>query len=144
MYEQFTNEARRIIFQGVLEAGKRGGPDVTAEHLLIAAIDVHRKLFHSLLRQNDCSTDSLRDEINKIIPAVGPALGKSFELSFALTAQKVIELAKEEMRRTKSRKLAPLHILAGILGAGGPGATILCMHGVNLESVRNTFQQMHI
>jgi hypothetical protein len=140
MFERYTEGARRVIFNALLEARQHGAFVIETEHLLLGLLRENESLIHHLLRPED-STKVIRHELVDLLPKDQPKHATSLELPLSLENKRILAYAAEEAERLQSRLIGCEHLLLGILREVGCQAErILQNHGLELTLLREIFR----
>ncbi|MBI4824397.1 MAG: ATP-dependent Clp protease ATP-binding subunit [Nitrospirae bacterium] len=136
MFEKFTEKGRKIIIYAKEEAEKRQNDYLGTEHLLLAILREEDTLPIAILRKMGISSDELRMEIERNLPA-GSNILTFGDVPFTPRAKKVLELAIEEARLLGHNYIGSEHLLLGLLREDeGIAGKILRSFGANLLGAR--------
>ncbi|MDA8168728.1 MAG: ATP-dependent Clp protease ATP-binding subunit [Nitrospiraceae bacterium] len=136
MFEKFTERGRKIIIYAKEEAEKRQNDYLGTEHLILALLREEDSLPVTILKKMGLSTEELKLEVERNIPAGTNVLTFS-DVPFTPRAKKVLELAVEEARLLGHNYIGSEHLLLGIIREDeGIAGKILRNFGANLLGAR--------
>lgn len=136
MFEKFTEKGRKIIIYAKEEAEKRQNDYLGTEHILLAILREEDSLPVAILKKMGISTDELRLEIERNLPA-GSNILTFGDVPFTPRAKKVLELAVEEARLLGHNYIGSEHLLLGLIREDeGIAGKILRSFGANLLGAR--------
>ena len=144
MFERFAGEARAVVVRAQDEARAAASPTIEAEHLLLALARDHPVLVEAGL-DREAVTSALEDERRHSLAAVGvelddfaarPPRPLGREPRFATSAKTALHRALEAATATRSRRIGPGQVLAGVLRAEvGTVARALALAGADREAL---------
>ncbi len=111
MFDKYSEKARRAIFFARYEASQFGSPSIDTEHLLLGILRESRWLEHFL---GTLGLDRIKDRIRQEVP-IREKISTSVDLPFSEQAERVLRDAAEEAERCHERRVAPEHLLLGLL-----------------------------
>ncbi len=136
MFEKFTERGRKIIIYAKEEAEKRQNDYLGTEHLLLALLREEDSLPVVILKKMGLSTEELKLEVERNIPA-GTSVLTFSDVPFTPRAKKVLELAVEEARLLGHNYIGSEHLLLGLIREEeGIAGKILRSFGANLLGAR--------
>lgn len=142
MFERFTEAARRALFFARYEASQMGGTSIEPDHLILGLIRKSKGLVPQILALSQISPDAIRAEIKRR-PVSKEKISTSVEIPFAAGANRALLYAAEEADRLMHDYIGTEHVLLGLLREEASGApSILTMHGLRLNDVRNTIVRL--
>ena len=135
MFERFTEKARRAVFFARYEASQHGTPYIETPSLLLGILKENRELMARLLRTGTEEYPQLIADVEALFPKFSGKISTSVDLPLSRVAKLALNCAAEEAGRRHHRAIEPLHLLWGLLTAGGPETACLNSHGITLEVV---------
>ena len=135
-FEQFTEQARRVITLAQEEARYFNHNHIGTEHILLGILREQNGVAAKVLV-------SLGADLGKIRAGVEFIIGRgekpnAGEIGLTPRAKRVIELAIDEARHLGHNYIGTEHLLLGLLHeGGGVAAGVLDSFGITLEQVRN-------
>ena len=136
MYQQFTDDARKVIQFANQEAQRFNHEYLGSEHLLLGMIKEGSGVAATVLRNMDVDLRKIRNEVEKIV-AAGPVMVTMGELPQTPRAKKTIENAIEEARNLNHNYVGTEHLLLGLSRVRDSVAVQVLMNlNVNPEKVR--------
>jgi ATP-dependent Clp protease ATP-binding subunit ClpC len=137
MFERYTEKARRIIFFARFEASQLGSSYIEPEHLLLGLLRESRELITP-----PANLDDLVDELRATKPPDGEKISTSVDMPLSSSAKRVLAYGAEEAERLSHEKIAPEHLLLGILRESGrPAEIVLRKHDVSLAVLREKLRK---
>lgn len=141
MYEQFSEEARRVIVLAQEEARGLDHVYVGTEHLLLGVILEGSGLASSVLTDLGITAPAVRDLVVEIIGR-GKSSAAARTIPFTPRAKSTFEFAWSEARARGAEQVGPEHLLFGILHDGdGVGAQIITKLAESTDQVRRQLEQ---
>jgi ATP-dependent Clp protease ATP-binding subunit ClpC len=133
VFERFTPEARLVVVDALDEVRAFGHERVGSEHLLLGLL--HDEGVAELLGPFDVTHERVWARVEEIVgPGEGTAEG---QISFTPDGRRVLEGTLTEAAQLKQPKVAPGHILLGLLATVDClGARVLLELGADAEAVR--------
>jgi ATP-dependent Clp protease ATP-binding subunit ClpC len=132
MFEGYTEKTQRIIFFARYEAAQVGASSIEPEHLLLGLLRESRELITPPV-----DLDNLIHELRAAMPPGREKISTSVDLPLSHGAKRVLAYSAEEAKRLNHEKIAPAHLLLGILRESGrPAELLLGKHGVSLTPLR--------
>jgi ATP-dependent Clp protease ATP-binding subunit ClpC len=152
MFERYTERARRAIFFARYEASQRGTEEIDTPCLLLGIIRENKDLMARLLPSGSGELAGLlpasSEELARLTADVAALCPESVckiathvDMPLSQTAKHALAYAAEESERLDHKIIDGRHLLVGLLRAGGAETACLKAHGIELETVRATFQQ---
>jgi ATP-dependent Clp protease ATP-binding subunit ClpC len=135
MFERFTEKARRAVFFARYEASQHGTPYIETPSLLLGILKENRELMARLLRTGTEEYPQLIADVEALFPKFSGKISTSVDLPLSRVAKLALNCAAEEAGRRHHKAIDPLHLLWGLLTAGGPETACLNSHGITLEVV---------
>src|ERR1035441_9357911 len=136
MFERFTEKARRAVFFARYEASQHGTPYIETPSLLLGILREDKDLMARLLPTGAGGLLRLIADVEALFPEFsGEKISTSVDLPLNHVAKRALNCAAEEAERRHHRAIEPLHLLWGLLTAGGPEPACLESHGITLEAV---------
>ena len=136
MYQNFTENARKVLDLANKEAIRFNHDYVGTEHILLGLIRVGTGVAAHVLRNLNVDSKMIRMEVEKTVPA-GPETVTMGRLPFTPRAKKVCELAVEEAHTLGHSYVGTEHLLLGLLRENdGVAARVLMNLGLKLDRVR--------
>jgi ATP-dependent Clp protease ATP-binding subunit ClpC len=135
MFERFTEKARRTVFFARYEASQHGTPYIETPSLLLGILREDKDLMARLLPTGAEELDRLIADVEALFPKFSGKISTSVDLPLNQVAKLALNCAAEEAERRHHRAIEPLHLLWGLLTAGGPETACLESHGITLEAV---------
>jgi len=135
MFEQFTDQARRVVVLAQEEARRLNHNYIGTEHLLLGLIHEGEGVAAKALESFDISLEAGRAQVQE---RIGRGLrGPTGHIPFTPRAKKVLELALREALQLGHNSIGTEHILLGILREGeGVAAQVLAGFGADYARVR--------
>lgn len=139
MFEQYTPKARRVMFFARLEVSELGGGAIETEHLMLGLLRENENLLSGFLPSHG-SIDNIRQQVENSV-VISERLPASVEVPLSDECKSVLTSAEDEARRLAHPRVAPAHLLLGLLReSNSSAARILNENGVRLEIVRGQFE----
>jgi ATP-dependent Clp protease ATP-binding subunit ClpC len=135
MFERFTEKARRAVFFARYEASQHGTPYIETPSLLLGILREDKDLMARLLPTGAEELLRLIVDVEALFPKFSGKISTSVDLPLNRVAKLALNCAAEEAERRHHRAIEPLHLLWGLLTAGGPETACLNSHGITLEAV---------
>ena len=135
MFERFTEKARRTVFFARYEASQHGTPYIETPSLLLGILREDKDLVARLLPTGAEEPVRLIADVEALFPKRSGKIATSVDLPLNQLAKLALNYAAEEAERRHHRAIEPLHLLWGLLTAGGPETACLESHGITLETV---------
>jgi len=136
MYQNFTENARKVMSLANKEALRFNHDYVGTEHILLGLIRVGTGVAAHVLRNLNVDSRSIRLEVEKMVPP-GPETVTMGQLPFTPRAKKVLELSVEEAHALGHNYVGTEHLLLGLLRENdGVAARALMNLGLKLDRVR--------
>ena len=136
MFERFTEKARRAVFFARYEASQHGTPYIETPSLLLGILREDKDLMSRLLPTGADGLLRLIADVEALFPEFsGNKIPTSVDLPLNQLAIRTLTCAAEEAERRHHKVIEPLHLLWGLLKAGGPETACLNSHGITLEAV---------
>src|ERR1035441_7534940 len=130
MFERFTEKARRAVFFARYEASQHGTPYIETPSLLLGILKENRELMARLLRTGTEEYPQLIADVEALFPKFSGKISTSVDLPLSRVAKLALNCAAEEAGRRHHKAIDPLHLLWGLLTAGGPETACLESHGI--------------
>src|SRR5829696_8658246 len=148
MFERFVREARMVALEATSVAAGLGSDSVEAEHLMVS-LAAGNTPAGSALREAGLDAPELRDAIQRDferslrrvgIDASGvdlpPANCRRGKPRWGTSAKQGLERALSDAKRRGDRKIAPEHVLRGLLAADhGTVPRILAAEGIDRDDL---------
>ena len=136
MFEQWTEEARRVVFYGFLKARECGAESIMPEHLLLGMLRENAPLMQNLSVYQAVDIEHLRERIVDLLPEAGEASFVS-GLPLSPAAKRILEQAKDARARLKQENVMPEHVLLALINTGSyiPIRNVLAEFGFSAEEV---------
>jgi ATP-dependent Clp protease ATP-binding subunit ClpC len=135
MFERFTEKARRAIFFARYEASQHGTPYIETPSLLLGILREDTDVRARVPRTGAGQYTQLIAEVELLFPKSSGKISTSVDLPLSRVAKRALAYAAEEADRRHHKVIEPLHLLWGLLTAGGPETACLNAHGVTLATV---------
>src|SRR5260370_23671665 len=141
MFEQYSQESRRVIFFARYESSCLASPTIETEHLLLGLMRETRSMFERTLSVQGHTLAMIRQQIEaRSAAAKGEAkLSTSVDLPMGVNARIALQHAEEEAAAMQDQRVRPAHLLLALLRDDEPVSQILRDFGVVYDVVR---QQM--
>src|ERR1022692_4450421 len=136
MFERFTEKARRAVFFARNEASQHGTPYIETPSLLLGIVREDKDLMARLLPAGAEELIRLIADVEALFPKFSGKISTSVDLPLSRVAKLALSYAAEEAERRHHRAIEPLHLLWGLLTAGGAENACPKSHGVTLEAVK--------
>ena len=153
MIDNFSAQAKQLVFAARFKAGERGAAVVDTDDLLVGLVledqglllknlfpDVEENAWvgkgqpHVPFFSHKLAEDLLT-KLEKSLPQSQP-VPETTEIPLSSSLERVFDLAKELQSQFRHRHMEPLHLLAAILKEdSSEGAKLLRRSGVTLENV---------
>ena len=141
MYEQFSDEARRVIVLAQEEARGLDHVYVGTEHLLLGVILLRTSVASRVLAGVGITAPAVRDLVVEIIGRGKSGAGAG-AIPFTPRAKSTFEFAWGEARARGAEQVEPEHLLLGVLHDGdGVGGQIVTKLAENVDEVRRKLEQ---
>ena len=117
MFEKYTETARRVIFFARYEASTFGSQYIETEHLLLGILRILRTdgLLAIRLFKAPTKAESIREQVEKQFPPQREKITTSVDLPVSQQFKRVMTYAAEEAERLNDERIAPGHLLLGLL-----------------------------
>ncbi len=137
MFEQYSQESRRVIFFARYESSCLASPTIETEHLLLGLMRETRSMFERTLSIPGHTLAMIRQQIEaRSAAAKGEAkLSTSVDLPIGVNAQIALQHA-EEAAAMENQQVQPAHLLLALLRDDEPVSQILRDVGVVYETAR--------
>ena len=135
MFERFTEKARRAVFFARYEASQHGTPYIETPSLLLGILREDKDLMGRLLPTGADGLLLLTADVDALFPELSGKIAMSVDLPLSRVAKLALNYAAEESERRHHKAIEPLHLLWGLLTAGGPETACLVSHGITLDAV---------
>lgn len=143
MWQKFSQEARKVIFDATKECMDRAGNHMQPEHILLG-----------MCRDPDCTAMQILSQLGvqakAVVDAMNDVVGKTTgvmdprKLGLSREAKKVIDKTCEEARALRDRHIGSEHLLlALVVMAGRPQETLQSL-GVTEAAVRRVIETMTV
>src|ERR1035438_6845339 len=119
MFERFTEKARRAVFFARYEASQHGTPYIEAPSFLLGIVREDKELMARLLPARADGLLRLIADVEALFPEFSGKIATSVDLPLSRVAKLALNCAAEEAERRHHRSIEPLHLLWGLLTAGG-------------------------
>jgi ATP-dependent Clp protease ATP-binding subunit ClpC len=138
VFERYTEEARRAIFQARFEAVVCRSRIIERHHLLLGILQADPALGACFSSESDL-LQALRQEFHAH-KFEGPGFCSTEMLPFSDDSKRALSYAIEEADRLGSRSITTKHLFLGLLREeGGPAWEALARHGISLDDSRQRF-----
>jgi ATP-dependent Clp protease ATP-binding subunit ClpC len=118
MFERYTEKARRVIFFARYNANSYGSPYLETEHLLLGLMKENRALVKRFAQKD---AKEIRTEVEKQVTRREP-VATSTHIPLTNETKDVLLLAVDSADRLGEHRVAPKHLLLGILRVENCGA----------------------
>ncbi len=132
MFERYTEDARKAVFFGRYEASQFGARQIDTHHLLLGLLKAGRRIAEFVLKEE--SLDSFREEFASL--RTGDRVSTSVDLPLSEECKRALAFAAEEAERVRSRLIAPIHLLAGLVRERHRASEALGGRAITLEFCR--------
>jgi ATP-dependent Clp protease ATP-binding subunit ClpC len=140
MFENYTDEARRVIFWARHQVSELGSKSIDTGHLLLGLLRVDGALVSGLTSPSK-SADDLRTQVRGKM-AIGKRMPTSVDVPLSEESKKVLKYAAEESKQMSRRSIGVEHLLLGMLRQQGSVAeSVLRENGLTLAAARQYFQR---
>ena len=144
MWQQFTEQARKVVFYSQEEAGRLGENYVSTEHILLGLVRDDDNVAVRILDMLGISPGRIRAEVERKVARGDGRLGNDMQLT--PRAKRVIDIAYVEARMLNHNYIGTEHLLLGLIREGeGLAGRILTKLGATLDKARtavSTFQPL--
>jgi ATP-dependent Clp protease ATP-binding subunit ClpC len=135
MFEQFTDQARRVVVLAQEEARRLNHNYIGTEHLLLGLLAEGEGVAAKALESFDISLEAGRAQVQERIGQ--GSSGPTGHIPFTPRAKKVLELSLREALQLGHNSIGTEHLLLGILREGqGVAAQVLVGFGADYARVR--------
>jgi ATP-dependent Clp protease ATP-binding subunit ClpC len=135
MFERYTEKARRIIFFARYEASQFGSSYIESEHLLLGILREDRALANRLIHSHP-AIESIRKQIQDS-SQIREMVRASADLPLSHECRRALAYAAEEANRMSQERIAPEHLLLGLMREEKCFATeLLRERGLTLAQAR--------
>jgi len=136
LFTRFDDDAQSIAMAAQGHARRQGHDHIDTGHILLALVDDPEGVTRQALLAHRVQVAQVREAVTA---ALGPARAEVPEhIPFTPDSKKVLELSLREALRMKAGRIAPEHILLGLLRDPQTlGAQTLSSLGVDRKSVEN-------
>ena len=128
-----TRKARRVVFFAHGEALRARSAEITPEYLLLGILQVDESLAERVHISR-----SVREAL--VATAGARSHSESKEVSLSKEARLAVANAAEEREHLGHKHTGTEHLLLGIMRGRSRAAEVLKLHGVGLESVRDSIK----
>ncbi len=141
MFEKYAPKARRVIFFARLEVSELGAAAIETEHLILGLLHENESLLSGFLPPH-ISIDSIRKQVENNV-VIYERIPTSVEVPLSDECKSVLTSAEEEAKRLAHPRVAPEHLLLGVLRESNSlAARILNENGVQFETVRGRLRSV--
>lgn len=141
MWQRFTENMRKVIFDAQDEAQNLGQTEVGTEHLLLGLIREEENTACQTLIKMGVDLRKLQETVLKYTSKGQEAQGSSMQLT--PRAKQVIDLAYDEARLLNNDYIDTEHLLLGLIREGqGLAAKLLAQFQVDLETARQMVMEL--
>jgi ATP-dependent Clp protease ATP-binding subunit ClpA len=141
MFQQFTDQARRVVALAQDEARRLNHDWIGTEHILLGLIREGDGVAAKALESLGISLDAVRQQVEEIIGQGQQA--PPGHIPFTPRAKKVLELSLREALQLGHNYIGTEHILLGLIREGdGVAAQVLVKLGADLNRVRQQVIQL--
>jgi ATP-dependent Clp protease ATP-binding subunit ClpC len=135
MFEQFTDQARRVVVLAQEEARMLNHNYIGTEHLLLGLIDEGEGVAAQALESLGISLEDVQEQVEEIIGHGSST--PTGHIPFTPRAKKVLELSLREALQLGHKHIGTEHLLLGLIREGeGVAAQVLIKMGGDLNMVR--------
>ncbi len=136
MFERFTDQARRALFFGRVEASRLGGISIETEHLLLGLVRESKGVISRMFEQCGVSGEAIRQDLENR-SQFREKVPTSVEIPFSPETIRVLQFTVEEAERLQHGYIGTEHLLLGMLREeSSSAARTLAKYGLHLERVR--------
>ena len=128
MFNNFTEEARKVLIEAKREMQILKHPYVGSEHLLLALLKYNKEISNKL-KEYSLTYDSFKSQLIKI---VGVGSKKNDYFLYTPLLKRVLETSMIDSRENNNGIVTPDHLFAAILEEG-EGVAIRIILGMNLD-----------
>lgn len=133
MFERYLKKTRRVIFYARWEASESGSPEIESEHLLLGLLREAKGMFVRLKIPGE-ALSNITEACRQAIPRK-EKIPTSVDLPLSARSRIVLAVAMQAADFHNQRHIAPEHLLAGVIDAGGAASEILKRHGLSRNLV---------
>jgi len=113
MFEEYTVNARRVIFYARYEAGESGCCSIDTDHLLLGVLREANKIIAKYLG-SIADYESIREDITRQTPK-REKIPKSIDMQLTEDCKRVLGYAGEEAELLRDNYIRPEHLLLGLM-----------------------------
>ncbi len=136
MFEEYTPEARRVMFFANAFACQPNSTGINTEHLLLALERENLALVNRFL-SNKITNETLSNQIAKNMRESTAFSISPLEIRFTDAGEQVLSFAMEEAARMSQRHVGIEHLLLGLLRSEkSPAARMLRERGADIARIR--------
>ena len=137
MFEQFTDQARKVKALANQEAQRLDHEYIGTEHILLGLVKEGSGVAFQVLKELGVDLHQVRLEVEEVVPC-GPAIVTFGTRPLSLAAKNVINYAIEEVHNFNHDHVGTQHLLLGLFrDPECLAARVLAKLGVNREKVRD-------
>ncbi|MCQ2379412.1 MAG: ATP-dependent Clp protease ATP-binding subunit [Victivallaceae bacterium] len=133
--DDWTPNARRVLFLADREAERLNHDEIDAPHLLLGLLALNDGVAVAKLKSRGLNFARLRLEVEKSMGDNG-GTGIKGRRPLSVTSAKIIEQARQEANGMNYRFVGTEHLLLAILRCGGNASRILSNLGIDADSLR--------
>ncbi|HLJ87417.1 MAG TPA: ATP-dependent Clp protease ATP-binding subunit [Candidatus Angelobacter sp.] len=137
MFEEYSEKTKRVLFFARHEALEMGAECVESEHLLLALLNEDKELAQRFLKSN-ASIGVIRQQVEAHAPVMcRRAASTVSDVPLHSDCKRALAFAEEEARPFPRKRVAPGHLLLGLLREENClAAQLLRQHGISAKDVR--------
>jgi ATP-dependent Clp protease ATP-binding subunit ClpC len=135
MFERYTEKARRAIFFARYEASQHGTRYIETPSLLLGILRENQGLVDRSFPAGVEDYARLVADVVALFPEGAEKIPTTVDLPLNQLAKRALTLAADEADRLHHKAIEPLHLLCGLLSAGGPETACLKSYGITLETL---------
>ena len=115
MFENFTEEARRVIALARGEAVRLGRRSIEPQHVLLAMLRHYPKTADRLLRAGNCTSAQLLGELEEQFPDAPRADPAPEELPLSWEARRLVDKARKSAKQHRHDWVGIEHLMVGLV-----------------------------
>ena len=140
MFEQYTEEARRILFFARYKTSQLGSTTIGTEHLLLGLLRESKGICRRFLESRQLSPQRISADI-VVRAAREKKVPTSVEIPFSEETKRALRFAAAEADRMRTSYIGAEHLLLALLREEGTAAgLLLAANGLRLDDARKEIE----
>ncbi len=139
--ERFTTKSREALAQAQSEAIRRGNPELTPEHLLLALLQQEDGVIPAIVQKAGANPKDLAAEFERAVEAYSRVIGGS-EPGMSRRMGVVLQKAEDESRALKDEYVSVEHLFLAIVKHDRDVAGVLRRRGIDESRVMTALKEV--